>query len=116
MKNSHSFSELKFHLVLVTRFRHDFPLEAEDYLEMENVISGLNLDLLELTWNKNHFHILFEMHPYDNISNIVMKVKSMFSMRMQQRYISWPCFQTGYYCASVGKSELNIVQNYINSQ
>jgi len=119
MKNSHSTTELFYHLVLVTKFRQKFDFNVEivksecEKQFAKKVICNAGND---------HIHILFELSPNISISYFVNRIKSnlsrYFNKTNNRKPIKqvWPDFQTGYFCKSVGSSALSEVKKYIENQ
>jgi|WetSurMetagenome_2_1015567.scaffolds.fasta_scaffold09739_3 putative transposase len=116
MKNSHSFTELTYHLVLVPKYRKEFPNNDASLAVLGGYLYLLNCELIEIGGSKDHVHILFEAKPNVAISDIVCKLKAKSSHAFKKEYPFWNGWANGYYCATVGKSSISKITNYIQNQ
>jgi putative transposase len=119
-------SDLKIHLVLVTKYRR-------------NVITRLVLERLEqilaataLKWNcelqqcngeRNHIHMIIEHIPNMNLADFAGNLKTVSSRLIRKEFpavkaafrkpVLW---KIGYYVGSCGEASLEAVKRYIEQQ
>lgn len=114
MKNSHSITELFFHLVVVTKYRQPVDWDCDLFYQ---IFKEFDVNLIELNDQFDHVHLLFEAHPSFCLSSFICKLKSLYSGRTRRSLDPhFPGFQRGYFCRSVGGSGLKKVQKYIQNQ
>lgn len=80
--NQHSCFLLQYHLVLVTKYRKEvFTNEMETYLTdfVISMMSKNDCNLIEINYDKNHVHILFEAPVTLNLPNFINGMKSTSS-------------------------------------
>lgn len=83
-KEWHSVTELKMHLVCVTKYRRSvFTGESLDLIEksFRDVAQKMNFQMLEFNGEGNHVHALIEYPPKLSISQIVNALKGVSSRR-----------------------------------
>lgn len=119
--------ELRYHLVLVTKYRRNvFGKMMLDRLE--EIIAATLLkwrcELVEFGGEQDHVHILFTAHPAMDLSRLVNNLKTVSSRRLRQEFQEqlkihyWkPVLWHGaYYIGTVGKASLKVVQQYVERQ
>jgi putative transposase len=86
---SNSAFRLIYHLVLVTKFRHD-TLTGEMIERLEDIfdltLSKWDCELIEFGGEGNHIHVLFEAIPSVNLSKLVNNLKTVSSRLMRKEY------------------------------
>lgn len=122
-------TKLKYHLILVTKYRKPI-LEPK---VMEFIIKIINQSLSKLKINiiaikgddKNHIHLMIEAKPTQSISMIVRHIKQMTSYHAWREY---PVFlrqfywydnlfwSKGYFCCSTGDASSETIKRYIETQ
>ena len=83
-KERHSVSDLKVHLVCVTKYRQKvFTAESLELIEksFSEVASKMNFQVLEFNGESDHVHVLIEYPPKLSISLIVNSLKGVSSRR-----------------------------------
>jgi putative transposase len=87
--SNHAVHALRYHLVLVTKYRKKV-LEEEMLTELENIFGEVLLKwrcrLLEFGGESDHVHLLVEAHPALQLSNLVNNLKTASSRRLRNRY------------------------------
>jgi len=118
MKNSHSFTEIKIHLVLKTTRCIPFG-EIKPQVEywVKKSLARFEVNVIKFGIADNHIHLLFELHPSSCLSDLIDKIKSNSSLNLNKYFSAqWPGWRRGYWCASVGGSSLSRVKKYISNQ
>ena len=125
--NRHSCFLLQYHLVLVTKYRKEvFTNEMENYLT-EFVISMMSkndCNLMEINYDKDHVHILFEAPITLNLPNFINGMKSTSSRMIRRRFeeylkqFYWTdvFWSHSYFIFTVSEYTTEIVKNYIKNQ
>ena len=125
--NRHSCFLLQYHLVLVTKYRKKiFNNDMETYLTnfVESMMKKNSCNLMEINYDKDHVHILFEAPVTLNLPNFINGLKST-SSRMIRRAFSEhlkPIFKKpvfwsrSYFICTVSEHTTKVVQEYIRNQ
>lgn len=126
--NRHSCYSLKYHLVVVTKYRHKVITE-----DMLNRLEEISYDILENRWNceiieisgeDDHVHILFEAPPQVQLSKLVNNFKTVTSRLIRKEFkehvdkFYWkPYFwSNSYLVLSVGGATVDTIKQYIENQ
>jgi len=118
---------LKYHLVLVTKYRHKC-FNAEILLRLKELCTEQaahwEIELIEFGGEEDHIHLLLDMHPNIMPSRFVGSLKNVtsrlirkeFAEHMSQFY--WkPVLWTRAYClVTAGGAPLEILKHYIQTQ
>lgn len=122
-KERHSVTDLKIHLVCVTKYRKKIiPKEGlvlikESFLE---VARKMNFSVLEINGESDHVHALIEYPPKLSISQIVNALKGVSSRRYGQAGFSKPSktslWSPSYFAISVGGAPIEVLIQYIKDQ
>ena len=126
--NRHSCYYLKFHLVLVIKYRH--PIINEDIKQQlldiaYNIFEqhwGLKID--SINTDKDHIHILFSSKPQVNLADLVNNFKTVSSRLIRKNnseylkpYFWKPYFwSNSYFIAGISENTESIVNKYIENQ
>ena len=126
--NRHSVYELKYHLVVVTKYRKEIINEKiKDELTdiainiFENSYNGT---IIEININKDHIHILFSVRPQVQLSKAINSFKTVSSRLVRKNNADYlnafyrkPYFWSkSYYIGSVGNVNEEAIKNYIQNQ
>lgn len=125
--NRHSCFLLQYHLVLVTKHRKEvFTDEIESYLTefVTSMMSKNDCNLMEINYDKNNVHILFEAPITLNLPNFINGMKSTSSRMIRKRFeehlkkfywknVFWSRY---YFVCTVSEHTTEIVKNYIKNQ
>lgn len=119
----HSVSDLKIHLICVTKFRKKvFDAKGLDVIEhtFGAVAQKMNFQVLEFNGEADHVHVLIEYPPKLSVSQIVNSLKGVSSRRYGQAGLPKPQQQSlwspSYFVSSVGGAPLEILKQYIQNQ
>lgn len=123
-KERNSVSDLKIHLVCVTKCRREvLTTEGLALLRESFVEVGRKMDfqVLEFNGEVDHIHALIEYPPKLSISQIVNALKGVSSRRYGQAGYAKPYGKTAlwspsYYVSSVGGAPLALLKRYIQEQ
>ncbi len=115
-KERHSVSDLKIHLVCVTKYRRKvFTLESLKLIEksFKEVANKMNFKVLEFNGEADHVHVLIEYPPKLSISLMVNTLKGFSSRRYGQAGYAKPygkraLWSPSYFVSSVGGAPLEL--------
>lgn len=123
----HCVYNLKYHLVLVTKYRRKCFTAA--ILDRLNIIcreqcENWGAELLEFGGEADHVHLLLEMHPNIMPSKFVNSLKTVTSRLIRKEFSEhlarfyWkPVLWTRAYCLiSAGGAPLSVLKEYIQKQ
>lgn len=122
-----SVSDLKVHLVLVTKYRRKaFTSEMLSRLNtvMEELLEKWDCKLVEFNGEEDHVHLLFQYHPDVELSKLVNNLKSVSSRKLRKEFTEhlekfyWKdVFWSGsYFVASCGGVTVSTLRRYIEAQ
>jgi putative transposase len=123
-KERNSVTDLKAHLVCVTKYRRSI-LTAEGLTVLEKsfgeVAKSMNFQVLEFNGEADHIHVLLEYPPKLSISQMVNALKGVSSRRYGQAGFKKPfgkeaLWSPSYFVSSVGGAPLEVLKQYIQSQ
>jgi putative transposase len=126
-KGSHSVYSIHLHLVFVTRYRRQVITAdmMQRMAEVFQVVAKKNKSVvLQVDGEADHLHLLLDMHPDNNISNLVASLKSASSRVIRKefeahvnKFYSKTVFWSGsYYVASCGGVTIEKLKKYIAEQ
>ena len=123
-KERHGVSDLKIHLVCVTKCRHKiFTLESLAVIEKSfaEVATKMDFQVQEFNGESDHIYALIEYPPKLSISQIVNALKGVSSRRYGQAgypkpYSKNALWSPSYFVSSVGGAPLEILKRYIQTQ
>ena len=122
-KETNSFTDLKIHLVCVTKFRH--LVFSDDGLKLieqsfKDVAQKMNFNILEFNGEYEHVHALIEYPPKLSVSQITNALKGVSSRRYGQAGYKKPhkesLWSPSYFAISVGGAPLEVLKEYIKNQ
>jgi putative transposase len=125
---SHVAFRIHLHIVFVTKYRRKVLTQA--MLEvmksiLERVLTANQCILTECNGEPDHFHLLIDVHPDNNISDLVVSLKSASSRVLRQEFkaeidkIYWGkarLWHDSKCIISCGGAPLEVVKKYIESQ
>ena len=125
--NRHSCFLLQYHLVLVTKYRKKvFNNDMEEYLSgfISSMIEKNDCNLIEINYDDDHVHILFEASVTLNLPNFINGLKSTSSRMIRRRFSEYlkqffekPVFWSrSYFISTVSERTTQVVQEYIRNQ
>jgi putative transposase len=119
-------SDLRMHLVLVTKYRRKVITKTvlERLHELLAVAcSKWDCELQQFNGERNHVHLLIEYTPKIEISKFVNNLKTVSSRLIRKEFpavkdafrkdVLW---KIGYYVGSCGEASLEAVKRYIEQQ
>lgn len=126
-KGSHSVYSIHLHLVLVTKYRRKIitlPMMERMGDVFQNICKKKKSLMLQFDGESDHVHLLLDLHPDNNISQLVASLKSASSRIIRKefksevdRVYSKPVFWSGsYYIASCGGVTIERLRKYIEQQ
>ena len=123
-KERHSVSDLKIHLVCVTKYRRKiFTLESLAVIEtsFREVATKMDFQIQEFNGESAHIHALIEYPPKLSVSQIVNALKGVSSRRYGQAGYPKPygkdaLWSPSYFVSSIGGAPLEILKQYIQNQ
>ncbi len=125
-KLSHTIYECKYHVVICPKYRHRiFKGEIGEYARQEIYVLCKQkelLEVLELSIQEDHIHLVMSMPPKYAFSEIMGYVKGKLSLRLFQRYEGvgkryWGrhLWSRGYCVSTVGLTE-ELIRRYVKHQ
>lgn len=122
-RERHSVTDLKIHLVCVTKYRQSVLNDAGLKLIEESfrtVASQMDFQILEFNGESNQVHALIEYPPKLSISQIVNALKGVSSRRYGQAGFPKPhdkaLWSPSYFAISVGSDPLEVLMQYVKNQ
>ena len=123
-KERHSVSDLKIHLVCVTKYR--IPIFTSESLiliekSFTEVAYKMDFNVLEFKGEADHIHALIEFPPKLSVSQMVNALKGVSSRRYGQAGYPKPygkdaLWSPSYFTSSVGGAPLEVLKRYIREQ
>ncbi|MBD2198085.1 MULTISPECIES: IS200/IS605 family transposase [Calothrix] len=129
-KAAHAVFRIQFHIIFVTKYRKN-AINQAILSKLEEVFSRVcekrKCQLLEFNGENDHVHLLVDVHPDNNISQLIGSLKSASSRVVRKEFQDYlkqfywkkedPSFWTDAYCViSAGGAPLEIIKEYIQSQ
>ncbi|HLO89291.1 MAG TPA: IS200/IS605 family transposase [Nostocaceae cyanobacterium] len=122
-RERHSVTDLKIHLVCVTKYRRSvFTKESLHLVEksFREVAKKMNFEIVEFNGEDNHVHALIEYPPKLSVSQIVNSLKGVSSRRYGQAGYKKPhkesLWSPSYFSVSVSGAPLEVLKEYIRNQ
>ena len=123
-KERHSVTDLKIHLVCVTKYcKSVFTGESLAVIEssFKDVAQKMNFQIQEFNGESDHIHVLIEYPPKLSISAIVNALKGVSSRKYGQGGFPKPygkeaLWSPSYFAISVGGAPLEVLKRYIQNQ
>lgn len=88
-RNRHSCYSLKYHLVVVTKYRHKC-ITKEMLIRMKELISEQlerwGAELIEMNGEEDHIHLLFEAPPQVELAKLINSMKSVTSRMIRKSF------------------------------
>jgi putative transposase len=119
----HSVTDLKIHLVCVTKYRRSiFTLESLSLIQksFQEVAKKMDFQVIEFNGEGNHVHSLIEYPSKLSVSQIVNALKGVSSRRYGQAGYKKPheeaLWSPSYFAISVGGALLEVLKQYIRNQ
>jgi putative transposase len=126
-KGSHSVYSIYLHLVFVTKYRRK--IITDDMVQtmsevFQRVCVANKSKMLEVNGEPDHVHLMIDLHPDNNISQLVASLKGAssrivrkeFAEQLQKVYSKPVFWSSSYYASSAGGVPLERVKQYIQDQ
>lgn len=126
--NCHSVFDLKFHLVILTKYRYPVIVgDLKDHLIKETkrlFEKKWGLEIIEVNSDIDHIHILFSSKPHINLANLINSYKTVTSRLIRKNfsnelsnYYQEPYFwNRSYFISTVSDKSKDLIRNYIINQ
>jgi len=123
-RERHSVTDLKVHLVCVTKYRDEIFSEPELALiekVFRDVAKKMNFEISEINREKEHLHALIEYPPKLSVSKMVNSLKGVSSRRYGQAGFTKPkggkaLWSPSYFAVPVGGAPIEVLIKYIKEQ
>jgi putative transposase len=123
-RERHSVTDLKIHLVCITKYRRPVFVAKSLVLIEESfreVARKMDFQILEFNGEAAHIHVLIEYPPKLSVSSIVNALKGVSSRRYGQAGYPKPygkdaLWSPSYFVSSVGGAPIEILKQYIKNQ
>jgi putative transposase len=123
----HCVYDLKYHLVLVTKYRRrciNKQILSRLREHFERLLSTWDCKLLEFSGEADHVHLLISLNPKVQPSRLVNNLKTATSRLVRKEFAEhvkrfyWkPMFWSRTYCLlTVGGAPLSVLKQYIEQQ
>lgn len=127
-RNRHACYLLKYHLVVVTKYRHSV---LNDFISqrLKEIVQFIfkekwNCTVLSVETNGDHIHILFEAPPQVQLSAMVNNFKTVSARLLRKEYAEYLAqyywkpvlWSRSYYIGSVSDTTEEVVKYYIEHQ
>ena len=123
----HAFYDLKYHLVLVTKYRKkcitkDMLIRLREIIE--KICKRWDIELIEFNGEEDHVHLLISAHPTMELSKFINNLKTVTSRIIRKEFSEhlsrfyWkPYFWTrAYFIATTGGAPIEVIKRYIEKQ
>lgn len=127
-RNRHACYLLKYHLVVVTKYRHPV-LNDSISQRLKEIVQFIfkekwNCTVLSVETNGDHIHILFEAPPQIQLSAMVNNFKTVSARLLRKEYAEYLAqyywkpvlWSRSYYIGSVSDTTEEVVKYYIEHQ
>lgn len=124
--NNHSVFLLRYHLVLVVKYRRpviDDAISARLKEIFENIAPNYNITLKEWNHDRDHVHVLFTGHPNSELTKFINAYKSASSRLVKKefdtikKYLWQDMFWSRSFCLlSTGGATIDVIKKYIEDQ
>ena len=123
----HAVYKLNYHLVLVTKYRHQC-INQDMLARLREIFDeqckNWSIELLEFNGESDHVHLLLNAHPALDLSKLINSIKTVSSRLIRKEFAThlkksyWkPVFWTRAYCLlTCGGAPLEIIKQYIEKQ
>ncbi|MEM0162305.1 MAG: IS200/IS605 family transposase, partial [Thermoproteota archaeon] len=123
-KGAHSVYALQYHLVQVVKY-HRQVFENEkivDFLKQKirEISESFDVDVLNLEYDKDHFHMLFKAKPTLDMPKYINAIKTITSREIQRNFpevkeklwkgVFW---SPSYFLAKTGQVTLGVLKKYV---
>ena len=126
-RSSHSVTQLRYHIVLVTKYRRPLltgNIKDTVRAECKRIIEHMDGSVISMETDVDHIHILAGLSPKHAVSDVINVLKGV-SARIARRdhgeeigkYLRGNAFWSpSYFAATTGGVTLDVVKAYVESQ
>lgn len=126
-KNRHSCYSLKYHLVVVTKYRNKC-ITKEILARLDEIAEKLfttwKCEIIEMNGEADHVHILFDAPPQVQPSKLINNFKTVSSRYIRKEFAEYlskfywkPYFWSqSYLILSTGGATIEVIKKYIEEQ
>lgn len=126
-KNRHSIYSLKYHLVVVTKYRNKcINSSMLEFLKSnaKRLIEDKKGSLIEFNGESDHIHLLFEMPPQVELAKFINSFKTVTSRLIRKNFTEhlksfyWKdvFWSRSYFISSTGGASIDTIKRYIELQ
>ncbi len=126
-KGSHSVYSIHLHLVLVTKYRRQvitLPIMERMGEIFQNICKKKKNLMLEFDGEEDQVHLLIDLHPDNNIAQLVASLKSAssriirkeFKLEVDKTYSKPVFWSSSYYVSSCGGVTIERLRKYLEKQ
>ena len=126
-KGSHSVYSIHLHLVLVTKYRRQvitLPIMERMGEIFQNICKKKKSLMLQFDGEEDHVHLLIDLHPDNNIAQLVASLKSAssriirkeFKLEVDKTYSKPVFWSSSYYVSSCGGVTIERLRKYLEKQ
>lgn len=123
----HAYHDLKYHLVLVTKYRNKVitkPVLNRLIEIIRTQSEQWDVAVLEANGEPDHLHLLIQSHPSIDMSKYINSIKTVSSRLIRKEFKAhvekfyWkPVFWSRAYCLlTVGGASIEVIKQYIERQ
>ena len=123
---SHSFYDLKYHIVWTPKYRGKVltskKIKSELRRIFETICKWKHGEIIELSIEDDHIHIVILLTPRDSVSYAMQIIKGKSSAWMKKKikrkhglYERQSLWARGYFASTIGMDE-NIIKRYVKHQ
>lgn len=128
MKNSNAVFSLRYHLIIVVKYRKQIFINEQIVNDLKLLISEIShnhgVQILSQECGNDHIHILFETKPSTDIvkfinvlkGNTSRKLRSKYTQHLQHVLYGDALWSPSYYLATAGNVSLESLMAYIHNQ
>lgn len=125
--NRHSIYNLKYHLVVVTKYRNKcINKDVMAFLNdtAKRLIEAKNGELIESNGEEDHIHLLFELPPQIELAKFINSLKTVTSRLVRKEYpehlsrFYWKdvFWSRSYFVSTTGGAPIETIKKYIEMQ
>lgn len=125
-KNAHSVFLLRYHLILVVKYRRavfDRKMSERAKEIFKYIAPNYNITLEEWDYDKDYIYALFRAHPNTEISKFINAYKSASSRLIKKDFpqiipILWKkrFWSQSFLLLTTGKAPIDVMEEYIENQ
>jgi len=126
--NRHAVYRLQYHLVVVTKYRHEV-INKDINIRLKEIAYNIfedswQCEIIEIESEADHLHIAFEAYPQIQLSKLINNFKTVSSRYIRKEFAEYlkpfywkPFFWSPSYCLlSVGGATIDTIKEYIRNQ